>query len=82
MPERFLKENADNIIPYTWRPFGSGNRVCIGQRLAIMEIKMFVSKLLQKFKIDKTAKTELKNPLGTFFLITYPEVVVSLSARN
>ena len=25
-PERFLKENADNIIPYTWRPFGAGNR--------------------------------------------------------
>ena len=25
-PDRFLKENAENIIPYTWRPFGSGNR--------------------------------------------------------
>ena len=21
-PERFLKENADKIIPYTYRPFG------------------------------------------------------------
>ena len=23
-PERFLKGNADDIIPHTWRPFGSG----------------------------------------------------------
>lgn len=29
-PERFLKENAHNIKPYTWIPFGSGPRVCIG----------------------------------------------------
>ena len=32
-PERFLKENANQIMDFTWRPFGSGNRVCIGQRI-------------------------------------------------
>ena len=82
MPDRFLKENADNIIPYTWRPFGAGNRVCIGQRFAIMEIKIFVAKLLRKFKITKTTKTELKNPIGTYGMLTYPEIIVSLSSRH
>ena len=80
-PERFLKENADNVIPYTWRPFGSGNRVCIGQRFALMEIKIFISKLLYKFKVERTPRTELKYSPGGFFLISYPEIVVSLKPR-
>ena len=80
-PDRFLKENEDKIIPYTWRPFGAGNRVCIGQRFALLEIKIFVAKLLQKFKIVKTARTALDIPKGTMFLLTYPEIVVKLEKR-
>ena len=81
-PERFLKENADQIIPYTWRPFGSGNRVCIGQRFALMEIKIFISKLLHKFKVERTPRTELKYSPGGFFIISYPEIHVALHPRN
>ena len=81
-PERFLKENADQIIPYTWRPFGSGNRVCIGQRFALMEIKIFISKLLYKFKVERTPRTELKYSPGGFFIISYPEIHVALHPRN
>jgi len=79
--DRFLKENEDQIIPYTWRPFGAGNRVCIGQRFALLEIKIFVAKLLQKFKIVQTSKTALATPNGTMFLLTYPEIVVKLERR-
>ena len=81
-PDRFLKENEDQLIPYTWRPFGAGNRVCLGQRFAIMEMKIFVAKLLQKFKIVKTSKTALNCPKGTFFLMTYPDITVKLEARQ
>ena len=30
-PERFLNEEANNIKPFTWLPFGSGPRQCIGR---------------------------------------------------
>ena len=73
---------ADQIIPYTWRPFGSGNRVCIGQRFALMEIKIFISKLLYKFKVERTPRTELKYSPGGFFIISYPEIRVALHPRN
>ena len=81
-PERFLKENADQLIPYTWRPFGSGNRNCLGQRLAITEMKIFMAMLLRKFKIKKTPKTKLESTPGGFIMITYPEIKVGLEKRN
>ena len=81
-PERFLKENEDKIVPYTWRPFGAGNRVCIGQRFAMMEMKILVAKLLQKFQIVKTAQTSLDVPAGTLFLLTHTNAIVKLETRN
>ena len=81
-PERFLKENEDKIIPYTWQAFGAGLRACIGQRFAMMEMKIFVAKLLQKFQIVKTDKTSLKVPAGTFLFLTHANAVVKLEPRN
>ena len=81
-PERFLKENEDKIIPYTWQAFGAGLRACIGQRFAMMEMKIFVAKLLQKFQIVKTDKTSLEVPAGTFLFLTHANAIVKLKPRN
>ena len=79
-PDRFLKENEDTIIPYTWRPFGAGLRVCIGQRFAMMEIEIMVAKLLQKFQIVKTGKTSLEVPFS-LFLLSHANAFVKLEPR-
>ena len=81
-PERFLKENADNIIPYTWRPFGSGNRVCIGQRFAMMEIKILIAKLISKFELICTEKSGIKPEKGTFSFFLYPHSFAKVELRN
>ena len=81
-PDRFLKENNEKIIPYTWRPFGAGLRVCIGQRFAMMEIKIMVAKLLQKFQIVQTEQTNLEVPNPTFFLMSHPNAFVKLELRQ
>ena len=31
MPERFLKENAADVVPFSFLPFGSGPRQCLGE---------------------------------------------------
>ncbi|XP_014488265.1 PREDICTED: uncharacterized protein LOC106751726 [Dinoponera quadriceps] len=56
-PERFSDENKDNIVPYTYMPFGLGPRMCIGNRFALMEVKLLVVHLLQKFIFKATEKT-------------------------
>ncbi|KMQ86496.1 cytochrome p450 9e2-like protein [Lasius niger] len=56
-PERFSEKNKDNIVPYTYLPFGLGPRKCIGNRFALMETKLLVASLLQKFILKRTEKT-------------------------
>ena len=80
-PERFLKENADQIIPYTWRPFGSGNRICIGQRFAMTEMMIFMAKFLTKFKIIDIPETKTEYSNGDMFMLVYPKMEVKLECR-
>ncbi|XP_017777370.1 PREDICTED: cytochrome P450 9e2-like [Nicrophorus vespilloides] len=70
-PERFSEENKEKINPYTYLPFGSGPRNCIGSRFALMEIKMFFAVALKFFTIEAIEKTVSKiemNPKN--FLLT------------
>ncbi|XP_034946151.1 cytochrome P450 9e2-like [Chelonus insularis] len=59
-PERFSDENKLNINSSTFIPFGLGPRKCIGERFALMETKIILAHLLQKFTIKPTDKTKEK----------------------
>jgi cytochrome P450 family 9 len=59
IPERFSKENAKNIHPFAYLPFGVGPRNCIGSRFALMETKALFVSILSKFTIEVNSKTEI-----------------------
>ncbi|KOB66563.1 Cytochrome P450 [Operophtera brumata] len=56
-PERFSDENKHKIKPFSFMPFGSGPRNCIGSRFALLELKVMIHDLVLNYKIVKTAKT-------------------------
>ncbi len=80
-PERFLKENMDQIIPFTYRPFGGGPRQCIGQRFSQIEMKIALAKLLSKYKLATAPETKLDVRPGDQFFISYPDMKVKLEKR-
>ncbi|KAJ3645297.1 hypothetical protein Zmor_022963 [Zophobas morio] len=58
-PERFNDRNKINIKPYTYLPFGSGPRNCIGSRFALLEIKTLFFYILSHFEIVPVEKTQI-----------------------
>jgi cytochrome P450 len=60
-PERFL-ESAGGRAPgtYTWLPFGGGRRRCIGASFALMEMKVVLSAVFERFELEPVgAKPEV-----------------------
>ncbi|KAK6178151.1 hypothetical protein SNE40_012966 [Patella caerulea] len=58
-PERFTEEEKSKRNPYTYIPFGIGPRSCVGMRLAMLEARVAIVCLLQKYRIGTTEKTTI-----------------------
>lgn len=55
-PDRFLDNNVYHNSPY-YIPFGSGPRICIANRFALMEVKILLFHLLARCELKPCAKT-------------------------
>jgi cytochrome P450 len=53
-PQSFKPSRWETMIPtsYEYNPFSAGPRICIGAGFAVMEIKIILSMLLQKFRLQ------------------------------
>ncbi|XP_034833653.1 cytochrome P450 4C1-like isoform X1 [Maniola hyperantus] len=55
-PERFLKEPTWH--PFAYLPFSAGKRNCIGQKFAMMEMKLAISAVLSKYRLLPVTKPQ------------------------
>lgn len=59
-PERFIDPaTGKNREPNGFLPFGSGPRFCIGQRFAMMEVKLAIFHLLAKCRLERCSRTRV-----------------------
>lgn len=77
-PERFTKENFKKQVPYQWIPFGGGPRHCIGNLFAITQVKVALSVIFRRFKVETAPNFYLRlgpnplEPIGGIQLILKP----------
>ncbi|XP_074596372.1 lithocholate 6-beta-hydroxylase-like [Brevipalpus obovatus] len=82
-PDRFLPENAEHLIPFTFLPFGAGPRVCVGMRFALMHTKYAVASVVKKYILTRCDKTsdEPKFSPG-FFTLRQEGLEVGIKLRE
>ncbi|XP_018378166.1 PREDICTED: cytochrome P450 9e2-like [Trachymyrmex cornetzi] len=58
-PDRFGPDRKHNIEKFTFLPFGEGPRMCVGMRMAQLQIKACLATFLRKYSIELSPKTQL-----------------------
>jgi cytochrome P450 len=80
-PERFASESSNGSRRKAYFPFGGGPRQCIGNNFALMEAKLVVSTVMQRYRLDLIPGQEIKaQPRST--LGPRPGVWVRLRATS
>jgi cytochrome P450 len=54
-PDRFTPQRSANRPQYAYLPFGTGQRLCIGSHLAMLEARVILSRVLQRFRLELVA---------------------------
>lgn len=60
IPERWIRDLEEEVCPrslkvahpFAYLPFGYGTRLCVGKRVAEMEVEVFLSRLLRHYRIE------------------------------
>uniref|UniRef100_A0A4W3JYP9 Thromboxane-A synthase n=1 Tax=Callorhinchus milii TaxID=7868 RepID=A0A4W3JYP9_CALMI len=58
-PERFTAEMKAKRHPFVYLPFGAGPRNCIGMRLAQMETKISLIRILSQYRFETCPETQV-----------------------
>jgi cytochrome P450 len=66
-PERWAAEQVKQLPKYAYFPFGGGPRLCIGNSFALMEAKLILATIAQKFHLELVPDQRVK-PLPSITL--------------
>lgn len=70
-PDRFLPEEVEKRPSFCYLPFGLGPKQCIGIRMALLELKIGLVKILQRVKFERGVGTTEKLELQSGIILTF-----------
>lgn len=76
IPERFAPNSTVARNPFAFIPFSAGSRNCIGQRFAMLELKIFLATLLRQYHLRSLTRQE--NILLDFAIISKSHTPISI----
>lgn len=68
-PDRFLPERERELHPYAYCPFGGGNRICIGNSFAMLEMSVLTAVLARRFDPQLVAGHKLQIEMAGTLMI-------------
>lgn len=71
-PERFNEDRKQSIEKMTFLPFGEGPRICVGMRMAMLQLKSCMATLLNSYKLQLSPKSQVPLQLSSAFVLTVP----------
>ncbi len=79
-PDHFTPEKVENRHPDAYKPFGNGQRACIGRQFAILEATLVMGMILQRYKLHLRPNYQFK--IRETLTMKPENLMVSLEARK
>lgn len=79
-PDNFSQEAIANRHPEAFKPFGNGQRACIGRQFALLEATLIVGLILQRYKVKLKPGYQLK--IKETLTLKPENLIVSLEQRK